>query len=87
MVTMKRNARLETRMRPEDKRIIEAAAAVEGLSVSDFVLVAVKHRALDILEQYRRIKLSDEVSRQFTEILMDQTSHPPRSVAGGYATS
>ncbi|WP_430626736.1 DUF1778 domain-containing protein [Sulfobacillus thermotolerans] len=40
-----RTARLEARLRPEDKQLIETAAAMEGLSLSDFVLVAVKHHA------------------------------------------
>lgn len=78
MVTMngKRQARLETRLRPEDKRLIEAAAAAEGLSLSDFVLGAVKHRAQDVLVRQQRIQLSADVSRQFTHILMDSTTAP-----------
>ncbi|WP_081700359.1 DUF1778 domain-containing protein [Sulfobacillus thermosulfidooxidans] len=51
MVTVIKNwtARLKTRLRPEDKQLIETAAAMEGLSLSDFVRVAVKHHAEDVL--------------------------------------
>ena len=51
-------------------------------AMGDIVLMAVKQRALGILEQYRRAKLSGQVSRQFAEILMDQGSHPtwPRHI-------
>lgn len=79
MVTMndKRQARLETRLRLDDKRFIEAAAAAEGLSLSDFVLVAVKHHAQDVLARQQRIQLSTDVSRQFTRMLMDPATAPP----------
>ena len=79
MITMndKRQARLETRLRLDDKRLIEAAAAAEGLSLSDFVLMAVKHHAQDVLARQQRIQLSTEVSRQFTQMLMDPTTTSP----------
>ncbi len=75
MATMhdKRQARLETRLRLEDKRLIEAAAAAEGLSVSDFVLMAAKHHAQDVLVRQQRIQLSDDVSRHFVALLSDET--------------
>lgn len=82
MVTMnkKRTARLETRLRPEDKQLIERVAAMEGLSLSDFVLVAVKHHAEDVLARHQHIQLSDMVSQQFTEMLVDQTARPPQAL-------
>lgn len=73
----KRQARLETRLRLDDKRFIEAAAAAEGLSLSDFVLLAVKHHAQDVLARQQRIQLSVDVSHQFTRMLMDSTTEPP----------
>ncbi len=78
MVTMndKRQARLETRLRLDDKRFIEAAAAAEGLSLSDFVLMAVKHHAQDVLARHQRIQLNAEASRQFTQMLMDPAPTP-----------
>ena len=73
----KRQARLEIRLRLDDKRLIEAAAAAEGLSLSDFVLMAARHPAQDVLARPRRIPLSPEASRQFTQILRDPTTTPP----------
>lgn len=72
----KRQARLETRLRLDDKRFIEAAASLEGLSLSDFVLLAVKHHAQDVLARQQRIQLSADISRQFTQILMDPVPVP-----------
>ena len=55
------------------KRLIEWTAA-DGISLSDFALGSVKHRAQGVLVRQQRIQLFADVSRQFTHILTDSTT-------------
>lgn len=63
--------RLEARIDAEKKAAIGAAAAVQGLSLSDFVIQAAYTRALETLEAHRTLQLSVADQRLFVEVLMN----------------
>lgn len=63
--------RLEARIEAEKKETIGAAAAVQGLSISDFVIQAAYTRALETLEAHRTLQLSEVDQRLFVETLMN----------------
>ncbi|MBI2480603.1 MAG: DUF1778 domain-containing protein [Planctomycetia bacterium] len=67
-------ARLETRVSPEQKDLIERAAAYTGRTVSDFVLAHVEVAAKEVVEQYERLHL-DKLQSQ---VLVDALLSPKR---------
>lgn len=62
--------RLATRIRVEDKRLIEKAAALSGISVSAFVKMRLRAAALEVIEQDDVIRLNAEESARFAEALL-----------------
>lgn len=66
-----RSERLETRVTSEQKNLIERAAALEGRTVTDFVLTSVQEAARRAIEEHRRIELSLRDSEAFVEALID----------------
>lgn len=65
----KANPRLAFRMKPELKERIEAAAALLGLNLTDFVLSTLSERAFEVVERHRNITLSDRDRDRFLEAL------------------
>lgn len=68
-----RRERLEARLRPEQKRLLERAAALEGRSLTDFVLASAHAAALETIERHEMIALTARDSQFFVQALM----HPP----------
>lgn len=65
-----KSARLETRVSPEQKELIERAAAYAGRSVSDFVVAHVEFAAKQDVEEYERLHLNQKQSRTLVEALL-----------------
>ena len=65
-----RNARLETRITPEQKELIERAAAYQGRTVSDFVVDTLQHAASAVVQEHEILRLSGAGSRSFVETLL-----------------
>ena len=65
-----KSARLETRVSPEQKDLIERAAAYSGRSVSDFVVAHIEVAAKRVVEEYERIHLDKEQSRTLVDALL-----------------
>jgi uncharacterized protein (DUF1778 family) len=65
-----RDQRLETRVTAEQKTLIERAAALEGRTVTDFVLASVQEAARRAIEQHQRLELSVRDSQAFVEALL-----------------
>lgn len=63
------NPRLAFRMKPELKERIEEAAALMGLTVTDFVVSALSERASEVLERQSGILLSDRDRDRFLKAL------------------
>ncbi|HLY54631.1 MAG TPA: DUF1778 domain-containing protein [Stellaceae bacterium] len=66
-----RAQRLETRVTAEQKTLIERAAALEGRTVTDFVLTSVQQAARRAIEEHQRIDLSIRDSEAVVEALLD----------------
>ena len=66
-----RSERLEARITTEQKGLIERAAALQGRTVTDFVLISVQDAARRVIEDYQRIDLSLRDSQAFVEALLN----------------
>ena len=65
-----KSARLETRVSPEQKELIERAAAYSGRSVSDFVVAHVEVAAKRVVDEYERLRLNHDQSKALVEALL-----------------
>ena len=61
--------RLQIRVDPADKALLERAAAASHLNVSAFVIQAAASKAEEILAERSSIRLSRETAAAFTEAL------------------
>lgn len=66
-----RTQRLEARVTAEQKMLIERAAALQGRSVTDFVLTSVQEAARRTIEDNRQLELSVRDSEAFVEALLN----------------
>jgi uncharacterized protein (DUF1778 family) len=64
-----KDERLQIRVDPADKSLLESAAAAAHLSVSAFVVQAAAARAEEILAERSSIRLSPEAAVAFSEAL------------------
>jgi len=71
--TRARVERLEARLTPAQKSLIEHAAALQGRSVTDFVLASVQDAAMKTIDDHQRISLSVRDGRAFVEALITPT--------------
>ena len=68
MATVKED-RLQIRINPADKALLERAAAASHLSVSSFVVQAAALKAEEVLAERSSIRLSPEAATAFSEAL------------------
>lgn len=66
-----RAQRLETRVTAEQKTLIERAAALQGRTVTDFVLASVQEAARRAIEQHQQLELSVRDSEAFVAALLN----------------
>jgi len=66
-----RGERLETRVTADQKALIERAAALQGRTVTDFVLTSVQEAARRAIEEHQRLDLSVRDSEAFIEALLN----------------
>ena len=66
-----RGERLETRVTAELKSLIERAAALQGRTLTDFVLTSVQEAARRAIEEHQRLELSIRDSEAFVEALLN----------------
>lgn len=77
----KKEERIETRLPAEAKQQIEQAAALQGRSVSDFVVQAALDQANKVIEQQRIIRLTVDESVTLAEMMMAEPEANQKSVA------
>jgi uncharacterized protein (DUF1778 family) len=65
-----RAERLETRVTAEQKNLIERAAALQGRTVTDFVLTSVQDAARRAIEAHHQLALSVRDSEAFVDALL-----------------
>jgi len=66
-----RAERLETRVTAEQKSLIERAAALQGRTVTDFVLTSVQDAARRAIEEHHHLALSMRDSEAFVDALLN----------------
>jgi uncharacterized protein (DUF1778 family) len=66
-----RSQRLEARLPADQKALIEQAAALQGRSVTDFVLASAQDAARRTIEEHARIELSVRDSLAFAHALLN----------------
>ena len=66
-----RAARLEARVTAEQKSLIERAAALQGRTVTDFVLTSVQDAARRAIEEHHQLALSVRDSEAFVAALLN----------------
>ncbi|RVU15482.1 DUF1778 domain-containing protein [Methylobacterium oryzihabitans] len=86
-ILRRRAERLEARVTAEQKALIEHAAALEGRSITDFVLTSVQDAAKRAIAEHEVIRLSVRDSRAFVEALLNprEPSARMRERAAAYA--
>lgn len=66
-----RGERLETRVTADQKRLIEHAAALQGRTVTDFVLTSVQDAARRAIEEHQNLELSVRDGQAFVQSLVE----------------
>ena len=72
-----KSARLEARITPDLQALLKRAAELDGRSVTDFVVAAVREAAERRVEQAHIIRVSLEDQRAFVEAILDPPEPPP----------
>ncbi|MDB9313264.1 DUF1778 domain-containing protein [Spirulina sp. CS-785/01] len=67
----KPTARLEARISPEIKALCQQAAALEGRTLTDFIISTVQTAAYQVIEQHKTLKLNAEDSQAFVNSLLN----------------
>jgi uncharacterized protein (DUF1778 family) len=81
-----RSERVEARVTPEQKRLFERAAALEGRSLTDFLLSSAQAAAAETISRHELLKLTAQDHEVFVAALLN----PPvpnnvlRAAAGRY---
>jgi uncharacterized protein (DUF1778 family) len=65
-----RDQRLEARVRPDQKELIERAACVQGRTVTDFVVSALQEAARQAIAEHTVWRLTQEQQKVFIDALM-----------------
>jgi uncharacterized protein (DUF1778 family) len=71
-----KSERVDLRLPPDQKRLIEQAAALSGLTVSGFILGSTLDRAREVLRETTIIELSDRDRDRFLTALDDDQARP-----------
>jgi uncharacterized protein (DUF1778 family) len=66
-----RTQRTEARLLPDQKKRIERAAAIKGLSVSDFIVQTADEAAIKTIEQHEIWKLNEQERDFFLQTLLN----------------
>lgn len=67
----KTSARLEARISPEAKALVQQAADLEGRTLTDFVIASVQAAAYSVIEQHQTLKLGLEDSKAFVDAILN----------------
>ena len=64
-------SRLEARITPETKSLLQQAADLEGRTLTDFVISSVQAEAYRVIERHQKLKLSRAESQAFVDALLN----------------
>ena len=71
--------RLEARVTPDQKRLIERAAELRGTTVTDFVVASAQQAAAETIRDFESVKLRHEAREVFVQALLNPA--PPNAAA------
>jgi len=82
-----RQARIEARVSPRQKRLFERAAEIEGVTLTDFAISSMQQAATRALQEHTTIELNERSQRAFVEALMNppEPNAALRAAARAYA--
>lgn len=73
--------RLEARVTREQKRVIERAAEIRGMSLTDFVLACAQQAATEIIREAETLSLRGDAREAFVNALLLPPAPSPSLVA------
>lgn len=73
-----KKARLDIRITPEKKRLIERAVALKGSSITDFVINCVEKEARRTVRDYEHMNLTRRDSEAFAQAILEPPTPSPR---------
>jgi len=75
--------RLEARIAPQQKKLLERAANLRGTSLTNFVLASAQQAATATISEFETLTLHGEASRQFADLLLNppKPNHALRAAA------
>lgn len=76
--TTPKSERLEARVTPQQKGILQRAAELQGVSLTDFLVTSAHEAAKEIIRENNVITLTAQDSIAFTNALFEQ--HEPNAV-------
>ena len=79
----RKQERLEARVAPNQKRLIERAAALRGTTVTEFVLLSAQEAAARTINEFEVLNLRDEAREVFVKAVLNPA--PPNEAARGAA--
>jgi uncharacterized protein (DUF1778 family) len=68
---LRKQERLEARVTPAQKRLIERAAALRGTSVTEFVVVSAQEAATNAIRDFEVLNLRDEAREVFINAILN----------------
>jgi len=63
--------RLEARITPAQKRLIERAARLRGTSVTDFVVLSAQEAASETIKDFEMLTLTGEARKRFVNAILN----------------
>lgn len=75
----RKDERLEARVTPDQKRLIERAAELRGSTVTDFVVVSAQQAAADTIRDFETLVLRDQARDVFINAILNP--RPPNDAA------
>lgn len=78
-----RSERLEARVSPQLKSLLQKAAKLQGSSLSEFISRSVQKAANEVVREYQILKLSTKDSRAFVKAIF-KASKPNNKLKSAY---
>lgn len=75
----RKDERLEARVTPDQKRLIERAAELRGSTVTDFVVVSAQQAAAETIRDFETLVLRDQARDVFINAILNPP--PPNDAA------
>jgi uncharacterized protein (DUF1778 family) len=75
----RKGQRLEARITPDQKRLIERAAELRGTTVTEFVVVSAQQAAADTIKDFEVLTLREQARKVFVDAVLNPP--PPTEAA------